>query len=36
MEEIKAAAPEVQKRIMERLVQLQAFRSSFEISGSGV
>lgn len=35
LEEIKAADPATQKRIMDRLVQLQAFRSSFEISGGG-
>lgn len=35
MDEIKAAAPEVQQRIMARLNQVQAFRSSLEISGGG-
>jgi len=35
LEEIKAAAPEVRQRIMARLEQVQAFRSSVEISGGG-
>lgn len=36
MDEIKAAAPEVQQRIMARLVQVQAFRSSLDIPGGNV
>lgn len=35
LEEIKAAAPDVQQRIMARLAQVQAFRSATEISGPG-
>lgn len=33
--EIKAAAPDVQQRIMARLAQVQAFRAATEISGPG-
>jgi|GEM_PF-2431300 hypothetical protein len=35
LEEIKGAAPEVQQRIMARLQQVQAFRASTDIPGSG-
>lgn len=35
LEEIKLASPEVQQRIMSRLTQVQAFRSSLDISGGG-
>lgn len=35
LDEIKAASPEVQQRIMVRLTQVQAFRSSLDLSGGG-